>query len=249
MHCNPLIAIIFLISAGGIGINGGNLFVSGQPLSCHKNCTKFGNCNQETGKCECPFGRIGKACEKDRLSACRLTPSSPAYCDEATLQSCDCLAQCYKYLCGPLLNCDTIIDLNPTRKCYSRAKQTQKTTQDGNSTLENFENRIGVPYENEPNVSYYQNYPPFTQWEISYEDAVVRNELRSLPLDECPEQCNKRGACARRIIESGVIVLIDGVDQTPSGLPECQCFYGFWGDACEKADNVCPNECSGTVFF
>ena len=51
--------------------------VYGQPFTCDTNCRKFGNCNLETGECECPLGRAGKACENDKLPACRITPESP----------------------------------------------------------------------------------------------------------------------------------------------------------------------------
>ena len=49
----------------------------GALLSCPKGCIKYGNCNGETGNCECPFGRGGEACEIDLLPACRLSPEAP----------------------------------------------------------------------------------------------------------------------------------------------------------------------------
>jgi hypothetical protein len=39
---------------------------------CHPDCTKRGNCNLDTGQCECPFGLAGRACSQLLLPACRL---------------------------------------------------------------------------------------------------------------------------------------------------------------------------------
>lgn len=38
---------------------------------CAPGCSKRGNCNHETGICECPYGRMGHECEKVILPACR----------------------------------------------------------------------------------------------------------------------------------------------------------------------------------
>lgn len=48
-----------------------------QPFECESSCTKWGNCNPETGKCHCRWGRSGDNCEIDALPACRLTPDRP----------------------------------------------------------------------------------------------------------------------------------------------------------------------------
>jgi EGF-like domain len=230
---------LFLLSGGGSGF-GTIYFLSAQPLSCEKECTKYGNCNQETGECECPFGMTGPTCKEDKLSACRLTPTSPAYCDTSALQSCECLAQCYKYLCGPLIKCDTMIDLGPSRVCYSRNStqtETEEVKEEGlseeqNNTLKRSK-RVGVPYEIEPHVTYYRGFLPGAMTEMAYNEAVVLDVELSLPLDECPERCNERGACMQWTDSS-------------EAVPACQCYHGFEGDACEKEYNACTNKCSGT---
>jgi hypothetical protein len=226
MHCNNLLAIaiaLFLIN-GNVGSRN-SFFASAQPFSCGKECYKFGNCNQETGECECPFGRIGKHCHKDQLSACHLSPTGPAYCDGFTLQSCECLAQCQDYLC-PDGVCDTLSDLGPHRVCYSREEQKQKgkkakpnSSADGNGSSGKEAKddqilKIGVPYENETGVSYYLGYYPSFRTKISYGEAIIRYDKMFLPLDDCPERCNLRGACLKwaNDLESS---------------PECSCYHGF----------------------
>lgn len=202
------ISLALFLTCGG----GGDFFVSGQPLSCHKGCSKFGNCNQETGKCECPFGRTGASCHQDQLTACRLSPSGPAYCDSRSLQSCECLLQCHEYLCGNSTNCDAPLDLGPHRACYSFGNQKEQSPV--SPSRQKSQTKIGVPYENETDVSYYRGYFPFFRINITYPEATIRDNRRSLPLDECPGQCNSRGACMQ---------WADNLD----ALPECRCYHGF----------------------
>ncbi len=42
-----------------------------QRKECAPGCTRLGNCNAQTGECECPYGRAGPACETLLLPACR----------------------------------------------------------------------------------------------------------------------------------------------------------------------------------
>jgi hypothetical protein len=38
---------------------------------CHMECSTYGNCNHETGQCDCPYGRTGVACKEMFAPACR----------------------------------------------------------------------------------------------------------------------------------------------------------------------------------
>jgi hypothetical protein len=38
---------------------------------CGPGCTKYGNCNHETGQCDCPYGRFGNDCQDMFAPACR----------------------------------------------------------------------------------------------------------------------------------------------------------------------------------
>ncbi len=42
-----------------------------QRKQCAPGCTRLGNCNAQTGECECPYGRAGPACELLLLPSCR----------------------------------------------------------------------------------------------------------------------------------------------------------------------------------
>mmetsp|Transcript_30242 Transcript_30242/g.89753 ORF Transcript_30242/g.89753 Transcript_30242/m.89753 type:complete len:254 (+) Transcript_30242:71-832(+) len=44
---------------------------------CAPGCEAVGNCNRDTGTCECPVGRSGAACETWELGACRPSADSP----------------------------------------------------------------------------------------------------------------------------------------------------------------------------
>jgi hypothetical protein len=38
---------------------------------CHLECSTYGNCNFETGQCDCPYGKTGPACKEMFAPACR----------------------------------------------------------------------------------------------------------------------------------------------------------------------------------
>lgn len=62
---------------------------------CAKGCENRGNCNRETGECECPFGFVGPACEKLIYPACRSadTPDALPWYGYITPKSCECYRQ------------------------------------------------------------------------------------------------------------------------------------------------------------
>jgi hypothetical protein len=43
---------------------------------CAPGCEERGNCNIEEGRCECPYGWAGPACEQPVFPACRISNSS-----------------------------------------------------------------------------------------------------------------------------------------------------------------------------
>ncbi len=53
-------------------LQGGDSSTASSHSRCHANCTKRGNCNLETGQCDCPFGLAGRWCEQLLVPACRL---------------------------------------------------------------------------------------------------------------------------------------------------------------------------------
>ncbi len=43
---------------------------------CPAGCEARGNCNAEEGRCECPFGWTGPACEVAKFPACKISNKS-----------------------------------------------------------------------------------------------------------------------------------------------------------------------------
>lgn len=82
-------------SAGAPGDGDGG---GGKP--CHPRCAERGNCNREEGRCECPFGFAGAACEVALLPACALAPNATAvHCGDGFPRPCACLRQCAALFC------------------------------------------------------------------------------------------------------------------------------------------------------
>jgi hypothetical protein len=75
--------------------------------ACHPECHIRGNCNAEEGRCECPYGYAGPACQDALLPACRLADGpllgAIVSCSEQGPVSCECHRQCRRLQCG-LLN-------------------------------------------------------------------------------------------------------------------------------------------------
>jgi hypothetical protein len=68
---------------------------------CHPNCTRRGNCHQQDGRCECPFGLAGEWCQELLIPACRLRNMSLdeseaeghsllLTCAQASRRNCEC---------------------------------------------------------------------------------------------------------------------------------------------------------------
>ena len=205
------------------------LFGFVQPKKCHRDCRKLGNCNLDTGECQCPFGREGAACEIDHLSACRPDPEGPAYCEHVMLKPCQCYRQCKAYTCNTDEgHCHPNFDLlrrDGLHTCYERPALGDAQVAD-------------QPAEEEPDVLYYRGFEKDAKQNLTYKEAQITNRfaeknLASLPLSQCSEQCHKRGACVTDISD-------------PNYQPYCRCMYGSEGASCEVTrSDSCPNKCSG----
>lgn len=195
-----------------------------QPFECAPGCTERGNCNPDTGDCICPYGYVGKACEVDALSACRLAPGSPATCSERVTQNCECLRQCERFHCRNGVGCGRYIP-GHGRGCFMREgvppeQQTNK-----------------APEEGEAGVKYYKG------WKPGAEEAKTPQEIQevmrwdkwlTIAPSKCPEACFRRGFCMRWW-EAG-----------EEARPWCLCHRGFEGGACETVDDKwCLLNCGG----
>lgn len=195
-----------------------NIEISGK--NCHPKCRENGNCNRETGECECRFGYDGEACEIDRLSTCRSAPGAPVSCGHVALKSCACVRQCQAYLCqGPV--CDDPFVLFG-RMCYVRNGDMLGVLSDS---------VFDPPSLDEPNVHYFKLMGK-SNVTITAKEALVQNDV-TMPLHLCPDRCSNRGAC----MKSG---------NSPLSPPICKCYRGYQGNSCEiMKDKSCYADCLG----
>ncbi|KAG1665073.1 hypothetical protein FOA52_012492 [Chlamydomonas sp. UWO 241] len=231
---------------GGAGVV--NQFVS-TAKACVDGCGTVGNCNLETGNCECPWGRTGPGCAVDLLPHCyssaeRVMPSCGTYVPK----SCQCYRECFDFLCrtnrtGPRhggIECthergQTIGE----GRCFvlpgkPLEEQHSFIPRNGTDEVEWYK----APFEMDlftpaPSVRYPRldkdmEWACWNPW--SRRDSMVY----AVPLDTCPGSCgNGRGSC---------------VTQPTEGRTYCICRTGFKGEACEHLDDescwFSPN-CSG----
>jgi hypothetical protein len=67
---------------------------------CHPDCTKRGNCNAAEGRCECPFGLRGEACEQLAFPACRLVNMTLAEAEGANVSLVTTCAESMRLNCA-----------------------------------------------------------------------------------------------------------------------------------------------------
>ncbi|KXZ42907.1 hypothetical protein GPECTOR_112g277 [Gonium pectorale] len=158
------------------GANGG---VLKKPLSCPAGCTERGNCNAETGRCECPWGYGGS-------------------CGNLWPKNCECYMLCQKMYCGSVVQnnfCTHELGRElPSARCWRHRDPAAPPT----SLL---------PEEDDPfNKTVW--YRHFTWDESGYKELEEEPSLwgtsnwsgghKVHPLNRCPNRCsNGRGVCFR----------------------------------------------------
>jgi hypothetical protein len=117
---------------------------SGWGKECPAGCEKVGNCNIEEGRCECPYGRTGPACEKEMFPSCKHNAqASDMFCAEGGLVSCECARQCWSHYCGAGSKASCEIPRNKDAICFERPGGAEK-------------NLLDVPGEGEADVKYHK---------------------------------------------------------------------------------------------
>jgi len=181
---------------------------------CPEGCTKYGNCNKENGKCECPWDRGGPACEKELFPLCKEHPSANiTSCGTFAPKTCECFKQCIKHLCPPHLS-ECLSDIFNSwwflaqAQCY---------------ILKNTPNEKQISAMPRPEDADWFRWDPQARAPgeaVRPEDQAKRDITQILPASECEEKCNHRGVCAR----------------DADGPAYCLCRRGFNGTRCEDRD-------------
>eukprot|EP00959_Pyramimonas_sp_CCMP1952_P107668 2251187-Pyramimonas_sp.AAC.2 len=68
----------------------------GTKAGCNSVCARFGVCNEDLGRCDCPPERTGPGCEEVAMPACELVPGlvHPCFSDHKFAPPCECAIQC-----------------------------------------------------------------------------------------------------------------------------------------------------------
>lgn len=145
---------------------------------CHTDCTKRGNCNLDLGRCECPIGWEGEACEVPLLGACRYDLSSiVSTCAQNYGRNCECFKQCRAFFCqnhGCTMHYEVA-----SAPCFK-----YKGVPDHEQTSR-------IPEASDSSVEYFRGGKPVPAAEVLKID-------RGAPLSphaSCPNNCNFQGVC------------------------------------------------------
>ncbi|KAG2488191.1 hypothetical protein HYH03_013185 [Edaphochlamys debaryana] len=222
--------------------------------TCHPECSRHGNCNGETGQCDCPFGLTGPTCTERLVPACHPSTNdstTPSYGAEYP-KNCACYKQLRALpgVCpdvgfeGPgrpdFAPCLVSSLLEQTLLCYHYTDRPEAEQLSDSPPLDHpgLEWRQIKPWrEQKPYPTLVDEVLPRDQWpkEVKTTDGGVWR-----PLKECPDSCNFRGWCQ-----------VGGIDHQhhghrPDEGPFCNCHGYHDGKSCEIADPYhCYRNCSG----
>ncbi|PNW87153.1 hypothetical protein CHLRE_02g111150v5 [Chlamydomonas reinhardtii] len=204
--------------------------------SCAAGCEENGNCNAETGECQCRFGYGGADCSQPILSGC-LSARKKGAVPQYGLQfpkNCECYRQLLNISCyGSDFAKDPFWCNQPaiwewhTIKCYEYMdvppEQQLSDPPEAGSTKVVW--RQGVRNDSAHRDGGFL-FQPYTKT-----DGLRTQNLETLlPMDKCKDRCNERGRC----VDAG------------GGLPQCVCAPFFTGPSCQLDDpSHCPLNCSG----
>ncbi|KAG2484066.1 hypothetical protein HYH03_017086 [Edaphochlamys debaryana] len=243
----PLSALLLavLLSASGRrllepGRGSGGVVQGRKP--CAPGCSDRGNCNYETGRCECPWGWRGEACEVDSMRVCRQTPDDPGSCGLISPKNCECHRQCFRLYCRrgtDVAKCSNQVAYELLESpCFLYGPTELGTA----GTRARPQNSSEFPEHPERETVWYQQIPelygmseykdefilkdperlyksPYHRPWISWHQAD--NEAKSL--SSCPTRCsNGRGYC---------------IKWAHMNEPACLCRKGWTGLVCAKRDD------------
>ncbi|KAG2488215.1 hypothetical protein HYH03_013209 [Edaphochlamys debaryana] len=212
--------------------------------TCHPECSRHGNCNGETGQCDCPFGLTGPTCTQRLLPACHpsTNDSTTPFHGAAYPKNCACYRQ-LRALPGAcpdvkfedpggrdFLPCLFESMMGPDLLCYQYTDRPEAEQLSDSPPLDH----PGLEWREMrslPNLR--EEVLPRDKWpkEVKTNDGGVWR-----PLKDCPDNCNFRGWCQ-----------VGGAYQEHRGPdPWCNCHGYYEGKSCEIADpSHCYRNCSG----
>ncbi|PNW87479.1 hypothetical protein CHLRE_02g144050v5 [Chlamydomonas reinhardtii] len=220
--------------------------------ACHPDCTKFGNCNGETGQCDCPFGLTGPSCQERLFPACHVSkdPGTLPHYGTWYPKNCECIKQLHAWpgSCPEHLHyegtgvsgaspCFYDLVLAHRFLCYRYQGRAPADQLSDSPAL----NASGVDWFHATGHTARHSPPQ----EAQLPPEQVPQEYKTpdggqwRPLSECPDRCNNRGWCQ-----------IQGSNYQGRHYDAaerwCNCQGYFRGNSCEVADTQhCYRGCSG----
>ncbi|GLC68059.1 hypothetical protein PLESTF_000640400 [Pleodorina starrii] len=196
-----------------------------QRKECASGCNDRGNCNFETGQCECPWGYTGSACEVDRMAACRQTQDDPGSCGTLWPKHCECYLACQRLYCEKTADglqstfCSHELgEFIENARCWVHRDPAAPVS-----------SRLPVNFRAE--TAWYRHYPRGFENYANPDMALPEGEVggsnwsgghTAHPLEQCPDSCsNGRGVCFK---------------WGHMAEPQCLCHKGFNGTRCEQED-------------
>ncbi|KAG2495916.1 hypothetical protein HYH03_006153 [Edaphochlamys debaryana] len=215
--------------------------------TCDPECTKYGNCNGETGQCDCPFGLAGSNCTQRLLPACHSSKepgTTPAY-GYRYPKNCWCFRQlrAFNGSCPEHLSYEGTGGLGGSPCFYGVLTQQSLLCYQYTDRHEADQLSDSPPLD-DPRIEWrqMQAYPAIS------ERLVPRDKWPTtwptdggtyLPLSQCPGNCSHRGWC--QVLGRNR----QGSHDDPNE-PWCNCHGYYEGKSCEVAEPYhCYRNCSG----
>lgn len=215
---------------------------------CPQGCTKHGNCNGETGTCDCPFGYGGADCSTRLLPACHLAadlPTSIPQFGHFFPKNCQCWKQLQKLACRRPLNselrgCDNYQFWSWNELICFEWKDSADDEQTSDPPRGPKDDRVRWRKGRWDESAAQRGNDPFTLVDAPGppDPYVNLDQATPVPLEDCgPHRCSGRGWCSEPK---------NWGNPEQKLAPFCKCQGFYEGDTCATpANEHCYASCSG----